>query len=133
MVLTNNQTMSFFQNDSQMGIPDETVVQLVNEEITTVDDLVDFDKYTIQQFAESLRRPGVRIPYPTINSAPGAKILTPPFFFGENPLKQLLAACEIVRYYEITRRGITISNIQWNLVIKNFEAQWKALKGKKGI
>ena len=54
MVLTNNQTMSFFQNYAQMGIPDETVVQLGNEEIMTVDDLVDFEKDTIQQFADSL-------------------------------------------------------------------------------
>ena len=90
MVLTNNQTMFFFQNYAQMGIPDETVVQLGNEEIMTVDDLVDFEKDTIQQFADSLRRPGGRIPHTTPNSAPRAMILTPPFVFGEKPRRNSL-------------------------------------------
>ena len=47
MVLTNAQTTDFFQNAAQMGIPDESVVQLGNEGITTVGDLADFDKDTI--------------------------------------------------------------------------------------
>ena len=42
MVLPNAQTAAFFQNAAQMVISDETVVQLVNEGITTVDDVVDF-------------------------------------------------------------------------------------------
>ena len=54
MVLTNVQTTAFFQISAQMGIPDETVVQLGNEGITTVDDLVEFEKDTIQQVADSL-------------------------------------------------------------------------------
>ena len=57
MVLTNAQKMAFFQNTAQMGISDETVVQLGNERITTVDNLVDFEKETIQQVADSLRLP----------------------------------------------------------------------------
>ena len=65
-----------------MGILDETVMQLGNEGITTVDDLVYFDKDTIQQVADSLRRPGGRIPDPMQKSAPGATILTPTFVFG---------------------------------------------------
>ena len=114
-----------------MVIPDETVVQLGNEGITTVDDLMDFDKDTIQQVAESLRRPGGRIPDPTPNSAPGAKIPTPPLVFGAKSQKQLLAACDIVRYYETTGRGITTDNISWNTVINNFETQWKVIKERK--
>ena len=111
-----------------MGIPDEMVVQLVNERIATVDDLVDFDKDTIQQVADSLRRLGGSIPYPTPNAAPGATIPTPPFVFGENSQKRILTAGDIVRYYDTTRRGIATSKISWNTVIKNFEAQWKAIK-----
>ena len=54
MGLTNVQKTAFFQNAAKMGIPDETVVQLGNEEITNIYDLVDFDKYTIQQVEDSL-------------------------------------------------------------------------------
>ena len=87
----------------------------------TVEDLVEFNKYTIQQVADSLRRPG------------GATIPKVPFVFGENPQKRLLTTCDIVRYYETTGQGITTSNILWNMVIKNFEAQWKALKEQKKV
>ena len=66
-----------------MGIPDETVVQSGNEGVATIEDLVDFEKDTIQQVADSLMRPGRRILEPTPNTAPGATIPTPPFVFGE--------------------------------------------------
>ena len=94
-------------------------MQLENEGIMTVEDLVEFNKYTIQQVADSLRRPG------------GATIPKVPFVFGENPQKRLLTTCDIVRYYETTGQGITTSNILWNMVIKNFDAQWKVLKERK--
>ena len=114
-----------------MGIPDKTVVQLGNSGIMKVDNLVEFDKYTIQQVAYSLQCLGGRILDPTPNVAPGAKILTPPFIFGAKSQKQLLAACEIVQYCETNGRSITTANILWNTVIKNFEAQWKMLKERK--
>ena len=107
------------------------VVQLGNEGITTIDNLVDFEKYIIQQVEDSLRRLGGRIPDPTPNAALGATIPTPPFVFGAKSQKQLLAACDIVKYYETTGQGITTSNISWDMVINNFEAQWKALKKLK--
>ena len=72
------------------------------------------------------------IPYPTPNAAPSGTIPTPPFVFGAKSQKQLLAACDIVRYYETAGRGITTANISWNMVINNFEAQWKALRERKG-
>ena len=114
-----------------MGILDETVVQLGNEGITTLDNLVDFEKETIQQVADSIQRLGGRILYPTPNASPRATIPTPLFVFGEKSHKRLLAACDMVRYYETTGRAITTANISWNTVIKNFEAQWKALKERK--
>jgi hypothetical protein len=61
----------------------------------------------------------------------GATIPTPPFIFGAKSQKRLLAACDIVRYYEETGRPLTAANIQWNTVIKNFGEQWKALKDRK--
>ena len=58
MVLTANQTRAFFENGAQMAIPDATIVQLQAEGISTVDDLLDFDKETLKQVAYNLRRPG---------------------------------------------------------------------------
>ncbi len=72
MPLTAAQTTAFFEQDAQMGIPNETVVQLQQEGITTVDDLVDFDKDTIEQISANLRRPAGRIPDPNPAAAPGA-------------------------------------------------------------
>jgi predicted RecB family nuclease len=54
MPLTVAQTMAFFEQDAQMGIPNETVVQLQEEGITTVDDLADFDKDTMEQISANL-------------------------------------------------------------------------------
>ena len=39
----------FYENAEQMGIPNVTVVQTQQEGIDTVDDLVDFDKDTIER------------------------------------------------------------------------------------
>ena len=115
MVLTVAQTTAFFENAAQMAIPNATVVQLVTEGIDSVDDLSEFDKDTIQQIASNLRRP------PAGN----------PFVFGAKSQKRLIAACEIIRYYETVGRNLTAANLMWNTVIKNFEIQWKALKDKK--
>ena len=109
--------MAFFHNAAQMGISDETVVQLGNEVIMTVDDMVDFDKDTMQQVADSLQRPGGRIPDPTPNVAPREKIPTPPFLFRAKSQKQLLAVCDVVQYYETTGQGITTANISRNMMI----------------
>jgi predicted RecB family nuclease len=54
MPLTAAQTTAFFEQDAQMGIPNETVVQLQQEGIRTVDDLVDFHKDTMEQIAANL-------------------------------------------------------------------------------
>jgi predicted RecB family nuclease len=92
MPLTVEQTTAFFEQDAQMGIPNETVVQLQQEGITTVDDLVDFDKDTIEQIAANLRRPAGRIPDPNPAAAPGATIPTPSFVFGAKSQKRLITA-----------------------------------------
>ena len=131
MVLTNAQITQFFEAADQMGIPNETVVRLQAEGITTVDDLVDFDKDTLQTAADNLRRPGGRIQDPEPGAAVGATIPTPPFMFGAKSHKRLLSACDIVRYCDETGRALTAGNITWNTVIKNFAEQWKALKDRK--
>ena len=115
MPITAAQTTAFFESADQMAIPNATVVQLVAEGIDTVDDLSEFDKDTIHQIASNLRRPPA-----------GAR-----YVFGAKSQKRLIAACDIVRYYENVGRPLAAANLRWNTVIKNFEIQWKALKDKK--
>ena len=131
MVLTAAQTTAFFEDAGQMGIPHATVVQLAHEGIETVDDLADFDKDSLQQVADNLRRPGGRVPDPDPNAQQGATIPTPSFVFGAKSHKRLLVGCDLVRYYEMVGRPLTANNIQWNTVMKNFDIQWKALKDRK--
>ena len=82
MVLTAGQINTFFTAANQMGIPQDTVNQMVTEGIATVDDLAEFDKDSLQQLADNLRRPAGRIPNPDPGAAAGATIPTPPFTFG---------------------------------------------------
>ena len=114
-----------------MGIPHNTVIKLQAEGITNVDDLIDFDKDTLQQVADNLRRSGGRIPDPTPNAQPRASIPTSPFVFGAKSQKRIKAACNLVRYYDTTLRPITTGNIAWDTVKNNLFIQWKALKDRK--
>jgi len=131
MPLTAAQTTALLEQDTQMGIPHATVVQLQQEGITIVDDLIDFDKDTIEQIAANLRRPAGRVPDPNPNAAPGATIPMPSFVFGAKSQTRLVTAAELLRYYKEVGRLTTPGNIQWATVMKNFAAQWKALKDKK--
>ena len=58
MVLTATQTTTFFEHADQMGIPHVTMVELQSEGITSVSDLADFNKDSLQQLADNLRCPG---------------------------------------------------------------------------
>jgi citrate lyase alpha subunit len=57
MVLTAAQTTAFFENGDQMGITHATVVQLATDGIMSLIDLDEFDKESVQQLADNLRRP----------------------------------------------------------------------------
>jgi hypothetical protein len=131
MVLTAAQIAAFFHEEAQMGIPNPTIAQMQAEGITNVQDLADFDKDSLQQMADNLRKPGGRVPDPNPNAAPGATIPTPAFVFGAKSQKRLFVATDLVKYYHTTGRDYTAANLQWNNVMKNFEVQWKALKVKQ--
>jgi hypothetical protein len=131
VVFTQVQTTTFFEAADQMGIPQDTREQLEQEGIETASDLSDFDKDTLTQVAENLRRPGGRIPNSDPNAPAGATIAQPPFVFGAKSQKRLLAACNLVRYYEMIDRDLSTSNMCWEPVIKNCNQQWKALKDRK--
>ena len=128
MVLTNAQTTAFFQNANQMAIPVQTVAQLHNEGITTVPDLVDFDKDSLRQIADNLRRPGGRIQDP---NDPNSTIPTPPFVFGAKSQMRLEVACHLIRFYETVGRPLTAANISWEPVMRRFGEIWKSLVKRK--
>ena len=69
-----------FKNESQMAIPNKTVLDLIEKVIRTVDDLSLFDKETIVQIAYNLRR----IPSGAL------------FIIGAKSRKRLIVACELV-------------------------------------
>eukprot|EP00957_Ditylum_brightwellii_P087275 6642816-Ditylum_brightwellii.AAC.1 len=71
----------------------------------------------IKQIAANLRRPTV----------PRA----PQLVLGAKFVKRMTAACKLVQYYTTVNQTITPGNIQWDMVVKNFKIQWKALKDKK--
>ena len=90
MVFTQAQTRAFFEEANQTGIPVRTIEQLVNEGITNVGDLEEFDKDSIKQIAENLRRPGGRMADPNPAAAPGATVPTPPYVLERSLRRGLL-------------------------------------------
>ena len=128
MVLTAVQTTAFFRDGDQMGIPQAMVAQLQIEGITTISDLADFEKETLQQMADNLRKPGGRVPDPNPAAAAGATIPTPPFVFGAKSQHRLTVACELVQYYNTIGCDLSAGNMRWWNVMKNFKIQWKALR-----
>ena len=121
MVFTAAQKTAFFENNDQMGFPHAMVMQLQDKGIMRPDNLVDFDKDTIKQIADNLRRLAGCIPDPTPGAAAGATIPTPPFM-------RLMAATKLVRYYAMVGCPLTLANMAWNMVMRNFNEQWKALE-----
>ena len=132
MVLTATQTTAFFEHADQMGIPHVTVLQLQAEGITSVSNLADFNKDSLQQLVDNLRCPGGRIPDPNPTAQPGSTIPTPPFVFGAKSQRHIAVACDLVNYYRTVSRELAAANLQWNTVMKNFDIQSTALKAKKG-
>ena len=130
MVLTATQTTAFFENPHQMEIPHTTMVQMQQEGIQLVADPADFEKQSLQQLADNLRKPGGRVADPDPNAAHGATIPMPAFTYGAKSQKRLTVACDLIRFYQTMGRDLTAANIQWNQVMSNFEIQQKALKDR---
>ncbi len=122
---------AFFENPDQMGIPHETVLQLVHEGISDVQDLADFQPDTIDKIAANLRKPATRVADTSANAAAGATLALPPFVFSAMSQKKLTIAAELLRYYGLVGRPTTAANILWDPVIKDFHAQWEFMVEKK--
>eukprot|EP00957_Ditylum_brightwellii_P135071 10298225-Ditylum_brightwellii.AAC.1 len=74
--------MAFLEDNDQMAISHNTVVYLVNEGISAVDDLEEFQKTDIEQIGANLRRPTV----------PGL----PQLVLRAKSVKRMTATCELV-------------------------------------
>ena len=139
MTITAAQTKVFFEENDHMEIPRTTLLQLQNEVITRVDNPDDFDKETLQQIAENLRRPGGRIPDhkyvpPVLMPVPAPivpTVPTSPFIFGAKSQNHLQVACDLIRFYETFGRPLTAANVQWDMQMKNFAEKWKVLTTQK--
>lgn len=114
-----------------MGLTNATVNKIVEEGIDDPEDLADFDKDTLKQVAENLRKPGGRIPNPDPNAPAGSTIERPPYTFGAKSQKRLLEAGELFRFYKTIGRQLTPANVRYNPVIKDFTEQWKALEQRR--
>ena len=123
MVLTATQRTAFFEHVDQMGIPHVTILQQQAEGITSVSDLADFNKDSLQQLADNLRHPGGCVPDPNPAAQPGSTIPTPPFVFGAKSQRHIAVACDLVNYYRTVSRDLTAANLQWNTMMKNFDIQ----------
>ena len=136
MAITGAQTTLFFEANDQMAIPQPTLAQLQNEGIMIINDFREFDKDTLQQIDDNLRRPEGRVPYPTyvppntmLVPAPVVLMVpTPPFIFGAKSQKRLQVACELVFFYDRIGQRLTAANVQWNTQKKKFGDKCKALK-----
>ena len=84
-----------------MGTPHNTVIQLQDEGISTVNDLANFDKDSLSQLVDNLRKPGGQVPDPNPNAAPGATIPMPVFTFRAKSQKRIAVACDLVQYYNM--------------------------------
>ena len=121
MVFTAAQTTAFFENANQMALPRATVVQLANDGIVTVEDLAEFDKSSLTQIADNLRRPCGRIPDPTPGAAAGASIPTPPFVFDAKSQTCLEVAGNLICFYQTIGQPCTLANLDWTNVMSKFK------------
>ena len=94
-----------------MGIPHAMVIQLQTEGITTVGDLADFEKDSLQKLVDNLHCPGGRIPGPSPNAATRATIPMPAFTFSAKSQKRFLVACDLVRYDNTTGQDLMAANM----------------------
>ena len=109
------------------------MIQLQTEGITTVGDLADFEKDSLQQLADNLHCPGGRIPDTSTNAATGTTIPTPTFTFGAKSQQRLLVAFDLIQYYNTMGQDLTAANMQWTHLMKNFKIQWMVLKDRKMV
>ena len=101
--LTAPQFVDFMEEKGQMGLPSDTVFFLVTEGIDRVKDLADFSDALLENVAKNGRHLKKNV--------------------SAMSLHRLKVAAQAVRFYIAVWQPITFDNINWSLVLKNFEKQ----------
>jgi hypothetical protein len=120
MVLTAAETVLFFENAAQMGLPAETRIALQAEGINAIEDLRDFSADDIRSLGSIIRK-----------TRPAGMINGPFLTFGTLHMNKLKAAAEYMRYFQTTGRETEDANVVYNPIIKIFTEHWTALKARK--
>ena len=111
MVITGSQFTALFDEIFYVEILHETRIKLQEEGIRDIDNLVNFDKDTLEQVADNLQHPGGHVPDPYCGATRGSTILNPPFFFRAKSQMRLLLVYDLMRYYGMMGQGATPGSI----------------------
>ena len=57
------------------------------------------------------------------------KIATPTFIYGAKYQDHLLIACDLIQLYKKIVMNVTVANIQWVSIMRNFGEKYKSLTG----
>ena len=81
--------------------------------------LSDFDEDSMSKISNNFRRLGGMIPDLTREAVVVATIPMPSFTFGDKSQMLLIAACHLVKFYEVVVRDVSSINIHWGTLFKN--------------
>ena len=125
MVLTGAKKTASFKSASQMGLSDQTRLQLQLEGITMVDDdMAEWNSNQWDDFVTNCRHPSM---FPGAED-PAILVHKLPFLVPVCSIKRLKTAPKMVKYHQETDCALLTANMQWSTVLANFEIQHKALK-----
>ena len=126
--LTQQELQAFFTEARQMAIPLATVNGgLMQEGITTVEDLEEFNDDDLKAVRDNLKKPSGTVPDPNDNNL---RIPAPAYVIGAKSFKRIKIAAAAVRYYTTIGRTLTATNMRFIPVLKNFGEQWEAIVEK---
>ena len=112
MVISGALIMEFFKEIAQTEIINATILQLPQEGIENVDDIVDFEKDILKHISNILRHPRGQASGTNPGVISGVTIQTILLAFGVKSQICVLAACDLVRYYEAVGQELTPVGIQ---------------------
>ena len=125
------QTLAFFTDATQMGLPNASFDFLLSEGISSLSDLMDADHAMIDTIATNARKPHDRVPHPNppANAAANLTIPRPPCPFPARAISRLKTAITCLGYYKKVGRPITPDAMRWP-TLKCFIEHWDIVETK---
>jgi hypothetical protein len=109
---------------------DAAVLRVIKEGITTFDDLVDFDKKSLERLPATCKEA-----VPEILADPDNEILAEPAVRGANvstiSVQRLIVAMNAAEYYTAIDRTMVPASMHYNTVLKNFKIEWDSYQDLK--